>query len=274
MSDTPTPTRLYIHDDLLADVRERCGAQSVAAALAQELMTLAQRDPERVTVLTLPEQIEGLVARGAPGPFSLAIGIAPAGERVARQVHARAGWFPVVRRVDLVREEDGRGGYTVVSPTGVPLLEQLGDVERAPSLAIVDDTIFSGITMRQVLEALSPAQRARSHAFCLRGVEESLAPLRALCPVTAGFTAPGRLLDEISFINASGLVRRGSIRRTGLPPLAFFERPEWMRAWFLGRAEAAIDLCRRLNLLLEPTGAPSLPATVEAGAGHRGQRPG
>jgi len=262
VTDTPTPTRLYVHDDLLADVRERWGPESTAAALAQELMTLVRRDAERVRVLTLQEQIEGLVAQGAPAPFALALAIGPAGERVARQVHARAAWFPLIRRVDLVREEDGRGGYAVVSPTGVPLHEQLGDIERAPSLAIVDDTIFSGITMRRVLEALSPAERARSHAFCLRCVAASLAPLRTFCPVTAGFSAAGRLLDDISFINASGLVRRGAIRRTGLPPLAFFERPEWMRAWFPGHADEVIDLCRRLNLLLEPTGAPSLPAVV------------
>ena len=93
-------------------------------------------------------------------------------------------------------------------------------------------------------------------------MEASLAPLRALCPVTAGFAAPGRLLDEVSFINATGLVRRGAIRRTGLPPLAFFERPEWMRAWFPKQANDVIELCRRLNLILEPTGEPSLPASV------------
>ena len=66
----------------------------------------------------------------------------------------------------------------------------------------------------------------------------------------------------MSFINASGLVRRGSIRRTGLPPLAFFERPEWIHAWFPGHAEEVTDLCRRLNAILEPDGAPSLTATV------------
>jgi pyrimidine operon attenuation protein/uracil phosphoribosyltransferase len=258
---TPTPVRFYVHDDLTEDVRERHGAGSPAAALAHELMALVRGD-DRVTVLTLHEQIEGLAARGGHSPFALAIGIGRAGERVARQVHARTGWFPVVRRVDLTRVEDGHGGYAVVSPTGVPLSEQLAGVDTARTLAIVDDTIFSGITMRQVLEALPPAVRARAHAFCLRCVAESLEPLRAFCPVTPGFAAPGRLLDEVSFINASGLVRRGSIRRAGLPPLAFFERPEWMRAWFPDRAEAAIELCRRLNRLLEPTGEPSLPAGV------------
>ena len=77
--------------------------------------------------------------------------------------------------------------------------------------------------------------------------------------MTPGFAAPGRLLDEVSFINASGLVRRGAIRRTGLPPLAFFERPEWMHAWFPGHADEVIACCRWLNALLEPDGAPSLP---------------
>jgi hypothetical protein len=258
---TPTPRRLYVHDDLTKEVGERYGAASEAYALASALMAEARRG-DHVIVLTLSQQIGALVGRGPRAPFALALGIGRAGERVARQLHAQAGWFPTIRRVDLTREEDGRGGYAVVSPTGLPLAEQLAGVESSATLAVVDDTIFSGITMRQVLETLAPAVRARAHAFCLRCVEDSLAPLRALCPVTPGFAAPGRLLDEVSFINASGLVRRGAIRRTGRPPLAFFERPEWMHAWFPGRGEAVIDLCRRLNLLLEPTGVPSLPATV------------
>jgi len=262
MGDTPIPGRFYVHDDLTDEVRERYGADSPAFALTRELMALVRRDAGRVSVLRLQDQIEALVARGPHAPFALAVGIGRAGERVARQVHARSGWFPAVRRVDLTREEDGRGGYAVVSPAGVRLADQLAGAETAASLAIVDDTIFSGITMRRVLETLPRAALARTHAFCLRGVAESLVPLRALCPVTPGFAAPGRLLDEVSFINASGLVRRGSIRRAGLSPLAFFERPEWMRAWFPDREDAVIELCRRLNRLLEPTGAPSLPATV------------
>ena len=261
MGDTPTPRRFYVHDDLTEDVRERYGGDSPALALAHDLMAMVRRG-DHVRVLALEEQIDSLIARGPHAPFALAIGIGRAGERVARQVHARTGWFPAIRRVDLTREEDGRGGYAVVSPAGVTLAGQLAGVEAAASLATVDDTIFSGITMRQVLEALSPAVRAHTHAFCLRCVAESLPPLQALCPVTPGFAAPGRMLDEVSFINASGLVRRGSIRRTGQSPLAFFERPEWMRAWFPGHANAVIDCCRRLNLVLEPAGVPSLPATV------------
>jgi len=120
VGDTPTPRRFYVHDDLTEDVRERYGGDSPAFALAQELMAMVRRDGH-VRVLTLQEQIDALIARGPHAPFALAIGIGRAGERVARQVHARTGWFPAIRQVDLTREEDGRGGYAVVSPTGVPL---------------------------------------------------------------------------------------------------------------------------------------------------------
>jgi hypothetical protein len=112
--------------------------------------------------------------------------------------------------------------------------------------------VFSVLPMRTVLRALPPAVLAHTHAFCLRGVAESLRGIQALCPVTMGFAAPGRLLDELTFINAAGLVRRISIRRVGQPSLAFFDRPEWMQAWFPGYADEVIAVCRRLNALLEP----------------------
>lgn len=118
-------------------------------------------------------------------------------------------------------------------------------------MAVVDDTLFSGLTLRAVLEALPEGARTGAHVFCLRAVEQSLAGLARLAPVTAGFRAPGRLLEDVSFINASGLVRRGAIRRRGAPPLAFFERPEWMAAWFPGYHEEVVALCRALHAELE-----------------------
>jgi hypothetical protein len=258
VAGTPTPKRFYIHDDLTEDIRARHGAASPAAALTDRLLALVRQDGDRVVVLTLAEQLDALIAQGTHPPFALTFGIGRAGERVAQQVHARTGWFPVVQRLDLTRVEDGRDGYALVSRGGVPLAAQVADSRAAASLAIVDDTVFSGLTLRAVLEALAPEVRARTQAFCLRAVAASLAPLRALCPVTAGLVAPGRLLDEVSFINASGLVRRGAIRRADGPPLAFFERPEWMRAWFPAHADEVTDCCRRLHALLEAEGRGAL----------------
>jgi hypothetical protein len=251
----PTPRVFYIHDDLSDDVRLSHGADSLAFRLTQELLTLVRRQPQQVVVLTVEEQIAALLARGSHAPFAMTVGIGRAGERVAQQLHQRTGWFPTLRRVEVTREEDGQGGYTLVSTAAVPLETQLQRLEGYASLAVVDDTVFSGLTMRTVLGALPPTVVARTHAFCLRGVAETLPSIRALCPLSIGFAAPGRILEEVSFINATGLVRRISIRRTGQPPLAFFERPVWMHAWFPGYADEVIALCRRLNALLEPATA-------------------
>jgi hypothetical protein len=190
-------------------------------------------------------------------PFALAIGIGRAGECVAEQLHARTGWFPKISRVDITREEDGRGGYNVVTTTGIPLAQQLAPLDIGSSLAVVDDTVFSGLTMRTVLLALPAEIRARTQAFCLRGVVASVSGIAELCSIAVGFAAPGRLLDEVSFINASGLVMRVGIRHSQRPPQAFFERPMWMHAWFPGYTDEVIQLCRRLNAILEPDGRPA-----------------
>jgi hypothetical protein len=238
-------------------VQRRQGATSLALHLTQELFTLVRRDPQRVVVLKLEDQIEQLLARGDHAPFDLAIGIGRAGERVARQLHARTGWFPKIARVDVTREEDGRGGYNVVSTTPIPLAQQLPAIDAATAIAVVDDTVFSGLTMRTVLQALPPQARTRTHAFCMRGVAASLPRVAALCPVSIGFAAPGRLFEEVSFINASGMVLRVGIRHPDRPAQAFFERPMWMHVWFPGYADEVIALCQRLNAILEPDGQPA-----------------
>ncbi len=247
----PTPRLLYVHDDLSDEVSRRFGPASPAAVAARDLLGLLAQDRDRVRVLTLAEQLDRVIAQGPHAPFEAAVGIDRAGERVAQALHARAGWFPRIHRVGVTREEDGRGGYRLVSTAPIGLAAQLEGLGECPSLAVVDDTVFSGLTMKSVIEALPAPFRSRAHAFCLRGVSASIAAIASLCPITAGVSAPGRLLEDVSFINASGLVLRISIRRQGQTPLAFFDRPEWIRAWFPSSHREVIAVCRRLNALLE-----------------------
>ncbi len=261
----PAPRVLYVHEDLTAEVRRRLGPGSPALDLAGALLDHLRAEGERVRVITLDEQIERVIAQGPHEPFDLAIGVGRAGERVACQLHARTGWFPRVRRVGLTREEDGRGGYAVVSTEPASLAAQLDGVGDARSLALVDDTIFSGLTIHTLLDALPDAARDRARVFCLRSAAESLAAVAARCPATAGIAAPGRLLDDVSFINATGLVLRISIRRRGQPPLAFFDRPEWLRAWFPRGHASVLALCRELNTALEPAGR-----ALSVAPGHAG----
>jgi len=250
----PTPRLLYVHDDLSSEVIRRFGADSAAADLLHALFALLSRRGDRVVILTVAEQIDLVISRGPHAPFDLTLGIGRAGERAAQALHLQTGWFPHVRRLGLTREEDGRGDYRLVSTVAAPLAAQLEGIDGVGSLAVVDDTVFSGLTMRSVLEALPPTMLTRTRAFCLRGIGESIAGVARLCPVTAGVTAPGRMLKDVSFINASGLILRVGIRRHGQPPLAFFDRPGWIRAWFPDRDGEVIGLCRRLNALLEAEG--------------------
>lgn len=245
---TPAPRTLYVHDDLADHLRAHADG-APARRLGQALLALLRRGAPRVVVITLAQQLDALIARGHHAPFEVAVGIGAAGARVAAQIHARTGWFPAIHRVDLWREEDAAGGYVLAGPA--PLRSQLHALPDTPSLAIVDDTVFSGLTMRTVLAALPPGRRRRIHAFCLRAVAESLENVARLAPVTAGLAAPGRILEDVSFINASGLVRRTAIRRVGQPSLAFFERPEWMAAWFPGYHDEVIAVCRELCAALE-----------------------
>ena len=253
MSATPTPRRLYVHDDLTEAAWTASHRRHAIVRLVTDLFTCARREPH-AAVLTLPEQVDAVLARGAYPPFATTIGIGPAGERVARQLHARAGWFPSIVRVDVLRVETIGGEYALTGPA--PLRAQLAGITAPGPLAIVDDTLFSGLTLRAVVSALPYEARHRARIFCLRGVAESVPAVARLCPVTIGFAAPGRILTDVSFINAGGLVRRGAIRRAGASPLAFFERPEWMQAWFPACAAEVVGVCRRLHALLDgPAGA-------------------
>jgi hypothetical protein len=248
VTPTPIPRTLYVHDDLSEDLRAH-GEGSPAWHLGQALFGRLRREPSRVVVLTLAQQLDALIARGDHAPFEATVAVGGAGARVAAAVHGRTGWFPAIQRVDVWREETLDGGY-VLGGTA-PLDARLRGLRDVASLAVVDDTIFSGFTMRAVLAALPSPRPRRLHVFCLRAVAASLAEIARLAPVSAGVAAPGRLLTDVSFINASGLVRRGAIRRTGRAPLAFFEREEWMAAWFPGEHAEVIAICRDLCARLE-----------------------
>src|ERR1700730_16783871 len=175
----PTPKVLYIHDDLSDYVSRQHGQASPPWHLTREFFALVCRDPRRVVLLTLESQMAPLLAHDKYAPFALAISIGRAGERVAPHLHTRTGWFPKISRVDITREENGHGGYNVVTTTGIPLAQQLPPLDTASSLAVVDDTVFSGLTVRTVLLALPAEARARTQAFCLRGVAASLVGIAA-----------------------------------------------------------------------------------------------
>ena len=164
--EAPTPLKLYIHDDITEPIRSGYGPASEPVRLAQELFDLVRQDISGVTVLTLEDQLGRLVGTGPHRTFAVTFGIGVAGEKVAQEVNRRTGWFPSVRRVDVAREEDGSGGYALVTAAG-PLESQSAGLDGYESIAVVDDTVFSGLMMRAVLNAMPASSLANTQAFCL-----------------------------------------------------------------------------------------------------------
>src|SRR5256885_9560988 len=93
---TPTPRRLYIHDDLSEELRPH-GEGAPAWPLWRAPCALLVREPERVVVLTPESQIAPLIPGRAHAPFrtTLAPGAprappAPPGHRPPGRVPTRA----------------------------------------------------------------------------------------------------------------------------------------------------------------------------------------
>ena len=104
----------------------------------------------------------------------------------------------------------------LVTTSDFPLDEQLRGKEMFESVAVVDDPLFSALTVSTGLETMPPNLLRRVHVFCLQGRDDTQANVSEFCPVTLGFAASGYIdsgliLEGVSFINASGLVIRPGI---------------------------------------------------------------
>ena len=199
-------------------------------------------------MLTIERQLEGIVSQGPRRPFPAAVAIGGAGKTAADLIHRRTGWFPAIKEIALTRVENGEGGHDL---RGADLLrQQLGGLTGAGRVAVVDDTVYSGLTAAAVLDALPDGTLERTELFCLKAVEQTANRLRQKCTVTVGFAASGTINEEVSIINATGLVYRVAIRTRHGPDMAFFDRPEWMRAWFPADHQKITELCQRLNATL------------------------
>lgn len=243
---TPVPSRLYVYDDL-PSVRQHYAGKELVLRLLQRLEQ-ALRANAHVRLIDVNEQVEKLARQLPPESFDLAFAAGDAGARVAAALQARSGRFPSIRRIGVTRIEQGPFQYRVISTTGAPLEQQLSVPEGA-LLALVDDTIYSGLTLTSLLQRLPASQLPRTRVYCLQALAASLPRIRAFCPVYAGLELNGIPERDVSIIKASHLFEPGAIRRADGRDLAFYERPEWLRAWFPVNAEHVIELCDELRRL-------------------------
>jgi hypothetical protein len=223
------------------------------AAKIVALERLLESEPG-VVLMDAHESLEELASNETHPAFDLALGLGSSGKKVAEALQFRTGWFPHIVQVDIARQELAVGGYEMRYDIA-SLLDLINKAEIR-SLAIVDDTIYSGQTMACIFGALPSVLRANVRIFALQSMVESLPALESFAPVSVGRRIDGRLGIDSSIIRASGLFERGSIRRKNKPVMAFYQRPEWIREWFPKNGNKIIAICHSLNAETVKIGVP------------------
>ena len=241
----PTPHIVYLYNDLPylpppSAQRERW------RALLDELLAELRAQP-RMRILEVEPLVAALAGQQVRGPYARTLAVGAAGRRVAELLHAHTGWFPAIVELPLTRVEETDGSYRVVARGAVDIARLAAD---AGPLAIVDDTVYAGQTLGWLLNRLPPAVEA--DLFCLQGVASTLATLRGRGRVHAGIELAGERERDLTVIKASHLFEPGAIHTTR-GDLAFYERREWMDAWFADASATIVALCERLRHLL-PSG--------------------
>lgn len=204
----------------------------------------ALRENSNVCFIDVNQQINRL-AQKTPHTFEITLGIGSSGYKVAQLLNKQTGMFPDIKMLSITRKEISKGMYKIVSS---PSLAAQLEHASGKSLALVDDTIYSGQTLEYILKKLPLYQRMKTQILCLQAVQETSTTLRAYCPVLVGFEISGKIEKEVTIIKFSGLFEKGAIRSTQ-GELAFYQREEWMRSWFPHNSDLIIVLCRQLSAL-------------------------
>lgn len=201
-----------------------------------------------VTLLDHNNQINRLSKRITTDSFDVVLGLGESGYNTAKMLHAQTNKFSEIHLIPITRKEVNQSKYIISYEEKVSLNKIIS--KNCSSIAIVDDTLYSGITLLAVLKKIRKKFHKNVHILCLQAIEETIPRISAHCSFTTGFLMPGKIEEEVSVIKISGLFMKGAIKRVNAPPLAFFERPEWIANWFPNKPEKIIEICRNISELL------------------------
>jgi len=248
MSPLPTPKLLYVHDNLTPFVKARFGKGSLEYETTQLFIKHLAIQPH-VRIGTLEEELSGLIAESSPEPFDITFGFGYKGEEIAELLHVRWSAFPRHKRLDITRIEKENGdGHILVSKTGESIEDQIKSACVFKAIALVDDVLFTGFTMKSVIDLLD-LKNKECHLFFTRGIEETKKDFEKMgCTVHIGVSLPGKIETDSSTISAMNLITEGAIR-TPKGDMSYCERSEWMEAWFPTRADTIKHLCQALTTL-------------------------
>jgi orotate phosphoribosyltransferase len=248
MPRLPTPKLLYVHDNLTPFVKTRFGKNSLEYETAQLFIKHIAVQPH-TKVGTLEDELAGLISESNPEPFDITFGLGHKGEEIAQLLHGRWSAFPNILRLNITRIEKENGSeHILVSKTDESIEDQIAKADGFDSIALIDDVLFTGFTMRSVMESL-PIEGKDCHLFFTRGIEETKKEFEKMgCKVHFGVSLPGKIEVDSSTISIMNLITEGAIR-TPSGDLSYCDRGEWMEAWFPNKADTIKHLCQALTTL-------------------------
>ncbi len=244
------PLKLYIYDDIddLLPVLSSPEYSQIMRGLVTMLRKAIQAN-ENTLLIGRDYAVDKIKASYSHKPFDIAFAIGSSGYLVAKRLHFETNWFPNISLLPIKRNEVQENEYVIYSRFKNKISHAIR--KKVSSIAIIDDTLYSGLTVRTVLENIPDRFVPQINLFFLHALEDGLASIANIQSVNAGLFIPGKREIDVSIIRASGLFYKGAIRRLKKSSQAFYQRPQWMQRWFPVNFQEIISISRKISFLLE-----------------------
>ncbi len=240
MNQTKSPI-VYIYDDVVLNSRPWRAQWPLLNVLKQTI-----NHNKLVTFLDPFEQINALLPSYESGRFDLVIGIGKSGHQIARLLNQYSGQDYPLLLAELSRQEISPNNYQMNPVQLAKVAEELKDL-TGKRVAIVDDTLYSGLTIHSILDLLPSDTLQQTEIFVLQGIEDSLPTIMDRCLVRIGFVMVGKREKDATIIKTSNLFIPGAIIQIDGKSQAFCDRPKLMAEWFPVNSKQVIKLCRQLR---------------------------
>jgi hypoxanthine phosphoribosyltransferase len=234
--------KLFIHNDLASTLFEGDNRPERAELLVSLEKALIE-NPQ--IYLINPEEGMKKLSTQINEQYTVTLAISDAGYEIAERLQSYTGKLGKIRTLHIERREVAKGTWKVISTIDKTIEEQLQGI-RGKKIAIVDDTIYSGVTIKALLPYLQAFEKEDLHIFSLIALSDSLKFFKRYATVFPYISLEGKQEKDVSIIKASGLFMNGAIRTVDGQSYAFFHRPEWIEAWFPKNAKEIFLLCQLL----------------------------
>lgn len=247
----PKPSRIILLDDL-SD-----GNQETIEKL-QDLSRLF--DSKYLPILvTLQQLIDRLkikyhrhIKHGLITPVDIAISIGKSGQNIFRKLKLDIPEFTVYPQ----RITDANGHTFVKSKNSIDLPTQLDEgfheLNLNPTIlnvGLVDDTVFSGETIRTVTDLLLPYRPKTLSVLTLTYIPCLSSRLGNTTSILSALTlksSPNNL-DGLNSLDTRDFVDQTAIPLKNGESLSFSDETNWMKTWFGNNYQTAVEICSNLS---------------------------